>query len=83
MEPPLQARRVRAELAFGELGVEPGDRVATLCWNHAEHLVAYLAVPCMGAVLLTLNLRLSPATTRQGGMTPADPGGLHLAWAGW
>jgi fatty-acyl-CoA synthase len=47
--------------ALADLGVQPGDRVATLCWNHTEHLVAYLAVPCMGAVLLTLNLRLSPA----------------------
>ena len=29
-------------------------------WNNAEHLVAYLAVPSMGAVLHTLNLRLFP-----------------------
>ncbi len=41
------------------LGIGPGDRVGTLCWNHQEHLEAYLAVPCMGAVLHTLNLRLS------------------------
>ena len=33
---------------------------ATLMWNNAEHLVAYLAVPSMGAVLHTLNLRLFP-----------------------
>lgn len=33
-------------------------RVATLMWNNAEHLEAYLAVPSMGAVLHTLNLRL-------------------------
>jgi fatty-acyl-CoA synthase len=41
-----------------ELGVRPGDRVATFAWNTQEHLEAYLAVPCMGAVLHTLNVRL-------------------------
>ncbi|MFB6894364.1 long-chain fatty acid--CoA ligase [Kitasatospora sp. NPDC056327] len=41
-----------------ELGVTEDDRVATLMWNNAEHLEAYLAVPAMGAVLHTLNLRL-------------------------
>jgi fatty-acyl-CoA synthase len=40
--------------------VQPGDRVGTLCWNSQEHLEAYFAVPCMGAVLHTLNLRLPP-----------------------
>jgi fatty-acyl-CoA synthase len=51
-----------ARLAFGlrRLGVRPGDRVGTLCWNHQQHLEAYFAVPCMGAVLHTLNLRLAP-----------------------
>src|SRR5919107_795655 len=42
------------------LGVRPGDRVATFAWNTPEHLEAYLAVPCMGAVLHTLNVRLFP-----------------------
>jgi fatty-acyl-CoA synthase len=32
--------------------------VATFCWNHYEHLEAYVAIPCLGAVLHTLNLRL-------------------------
>src|SRR5512147_2435930 len=41
-----------------ELGVRPDDRVATLMWNNAEHVEAYFAVPSMGAVLHTLNLRL-------------------------
>lgn len=41
-----------------ELGVTGDDRVATLMWNNAEHVEAYLAVPSMGAVLHTLNLRL-------------------------
>ncbi|GAB3107519.1 long-chain fatty acid--CoA ligase [Streptomyces calidiresistens] len=42
------------------LEVRPGDRVGTLMWNNGEHLEAYLAVPSMGAVLHTLNLRLPP-----------------------
>lgn len=46
--------------ALVELGVKPGDRVATLCWNHQQHLEAYLAIPAMGAVVHTLNLRLHP-----------------------
>ncbi|RII11933.1 Long-chain-fatty-acid--CoA ligase [Streptomyces sp. YIM 130001] len=41
-----------------DLGVEGDQRVATLMWNNAEHVEAYYAVPCMGAVLHTLNLRL-------------------------
>ncbi|GCD44279.1 long-chain fatty acid--CoA ligase [Streptomyces paromomycinus] len=41
-----------------ELGVGVDERVATLMWNNAEHLEAYLAIPSMGAVLHTLNLRL-------------------------
>ena len=44
--------------ALDELGVEQGDRVATFAWNIREHLEVYLAVPCMGAVLHTLNVRL-------------------------
>jgi fatty-acyl-CoA synthase len=42
------------------MGVRQGDRVATLLWNHYAHLEAYLAIPAMGAVLHTLNLRLHP-----------------------
>ena len=53
------ARRARRlAVALAKLGVGPGDRVATLCWNHYWHLEAYFAVPAMGAVLHTLNLRL-------------------------
>src|SRR3954467_6771334 len=51
-----RARRVASALA--ELGVEPGDRVATFGWNSLRHLELYLAVPSMGAVLHTLNIRL-------------------------
>ena len=39
---------------------EHGDRVGTMCWNSSRHLELYFAVPCAGAVLHTLNLRLSP-----------------------
>jgi acyl-CoA synthetase (AMP-forming)/AMP-acid ligase II len=46
--------------ALKQLGVKPGDRVATLAWNNNRHLELYYAVPCMGAVLHTLNLRLFP-----------------------
>src|SRR5579864_1626759 len=44
--------------ALKRLGVKPGDRVATLAYNNSRHLELYYAVPCMGAVLHTLNLRL-------------------------
>jgi len=43
-----------------ELGVGDGDRVATFAWNTQRHLEAYMAAPCMGAVLHTLNIRLFP-----------------------
>jgi fatty-acyl-CoA synthase len=46
--------------ALLRLGVKAGDRVGTFCWNCQEHLEAYFAVPCIGAVLHTLNLRLYP-----------------------
>jgi fatty-acyl-CoA synthase len=53
------AERV-ARLAGGlrELGVGPGDRVATFCWNHDRHLEAYFAAALMGAAYHTLNIRL-------------------------
>ena len=46
--------------ALKRIGVKPGDRVATLAWNNNRHLELYYAIPCMGAVLHTLNLRLFP-----------------------
>src|SRR5215469_7898806 len=42
-----------------ELGLEPGDRIGTLCWNSFRHLELYFAIPCAGYVLHTLNLRLA------------------------
>ncbi|GFG55506.1 long-chain fatty acid--CoA ligase [Mycolicibacterium agri] len=46
--------------ALRRIGITGDQRVATFMWNNAEHLVAYLAIPSMGAVLHTLNIRLSP-----------------------
>jgi fatty-acyl-CoA synthase len=54
--------RRAAQLANGlrGLGIDADQRVATFMWNNAEHLEAYLAIPSMGAVLHTLNIRLFP-----------------------
>lgn len=50
------------KLAHGlkQLGIQSGDRIGTLAWNCFEHMELYFAVPCMGSVIHTLNLRLSP-----------------------
>jgi acyl-CoA synthetase (AMP-forming)/AMP-acid ligase II len=56
----MVSRAKRLTLALQKLGVESGDRVATFCWNHYQHLEAYVAIPTAGAVLHTLNLRLHP-----------------------
>jgi acyl-CoA synthetase (AMP-forming)/AMP-acid ligase II len=54
-------RRVRALAeALQEAGLQPGDRVGTLCWNHYAHVEAYFGVPAAGGVVHTLNLRLHP-----------------------
>ena len=54
----LSARVDRLARALQRLGVEQGDRVATFAWNNQRHLELYFAIPCMGAVLHTLNVRL-------------------------
>ncbi len=54
------AQSARLANALRGLGVTGDQRVATFMWNNAEHLTAYLAVPAMGAVLHTLNVRLFP-----------------------
>ncbi len=55
-------RRTRAlGAALRGLGLQKGDRVATLCWNHHAHLECYFGIPAAGGVMHTLNLRLSPA----------------------
>src|SRR6266446_1472708 len=51
-------RAKRLSVGLHQLGVRPGERVATLAWAGHQHLEAYLAIPSMGAVLHTLNLRL-------------------------
>ena len=56
------ARRSRQlAVALQQLGLERGDRVATLAWNHSVHHEAYFGIPCAGLVLHTLNLRLHPS----------------------
>jgi fatty-acyl-CoA synthase len=47
--------------ALDKIGVSKGDRIGTLAWNHHRHLEAYFAIPGIGAVLHTINIRLSPA----------------------
>src|ERR1700728_509728 len=54
-------RAARLANALRGLGVDADQRLATFMWNNAEHLEAYLAIPSMGAVLHTLNIRLDPA----------------------
>jgi fatty-acyl-CoA synthase len=48
----------RLARALGDIGVRSGDRVATFAWNNQRHFELYMAVPCVGAVLHTLNIRL-------------------------
>src|SRR5260221_2631123 len=55
-------RRARALAeALQKAGLQRGERVGTLMWNHYAHLEAYFGIPSSGGVLHTLNLRLSPA----------------------
>jgi len=56
----LGEQAARLANALRGFGVAGDDRVGTFMWNNAEHLTAYVAVPSMGAVLHTLNIRLSP-----------------------
>ena len=54
------SRVARLAGALRELGVRPGDRVASFAWNHSRHAELYFAAPCIGAVLHTVNIRLHP-----------------------
>ena len=54
------SRTKRLAVALRGLGLEDGDRVATLMWNHHEHLETYIGAPVGGFVTHTLNLRLHP-----------------------
>ena len=53
-----RARRLASALI--EMGMRPGDRIASMMWNHSGHLEAFFGVPCAGGILHTLNLRLHP-----------------------
>ena len=53
-------RAARLANALRRLGIDGDQRVATFMWNNQEHLEAYVAIPSMGAVLHTLNIRLFP-----------------------
>jgi fatty-acyl-CoA synthase len=56
----ISKRAEQLAAALTKLGVRSGDRVGTFMWNNQAHMEAYLAVPSMGAVLHTLNIRLFP-----------------------
>jgi fatty-acyl-CoA synthase len=56
----LYRRARRLASALTKLGLRPGDRVASMMWNHSGHLEAFFGVPSAGGILHTLNLRLHP-----------------------
>jgi fatty-acyl-CoA synthase len=56
----LGRRAAQLAHALRSLGIDDDQRVATFMWNNSAHMEAYLAVPAMGAVLHTLNIRLFP-----------------------
>ncbi len=51
-------RATELAAALSRFGIQPGDRVATFAWNTQTHLECYFAIPCMAAVLHTINVRL-------------------------
>ncbi|WP_242143435.1 MULTISPECIES: long-chain fatty acid--CoA ligase [unclassified Bacillus cereus group] len=53
-------RTRRLSSMLKKLGVKEGERVGTLAWNHHRHVEAYFAIPSIGSVLHTINIRLSP-----------------------
>ena len=55
----LNRRTRRLGAALLAAGLQKGDRVATLCWNHYAHLECYFGIPAAGGVMHTLNLRLA------------------------
>ena len=54
----LSARIDRLARVLSRLGLEQGDRIGTFAWNNQRHFELYFAIPCVGAVLHTLNIRL-------------------------
>jgi fatty-acyl-CoA synthase len=56
----LDERVARLAGALAGLGVNPGDTVAVMDWDSHRYLECFFAIPMMGAVLQTVNVRLSP-----------------------
>lgn len=56
----MRRRIGRLASLLSGLGVRAGDTVAVMDWDSHRYLEAYFAVPMMGAVLMTTNIRLSP-----------------------
>ena len=54
----ISGRIDRLARVLDGLGVEPGERIGTFAWNNQRHFELYFAIPCLGAVLHTLNIRL-------------------------
>ena len=59
----IAANATRLASGLAGLGIRPGDRVGTFSWNNTAHMEAYLAIPSMGAIMHTVNIRLSPEHT--------------------
>ncbi|MBD7937955.1 MULTISPECIES: long-chain fatty acid--CoA ligase [Cytobacillus] len=55
----MAERTRRLASSLQRLGIKRGEKVGTFAWNHHRHLEAYFAIPCSGAVLHTINIRLS------------------------
>lgn len=55
----LHTRARKLANALTALGIQPGERVGTLGWNHHQHVEAYFGIPEMGGIIHTLNIRLS------------------------
>ena len=56
-----QKRVYQLASALSAWGANPGDRIGTFMWNTGRHLQCYHALPSMGCVMHTINIRLSPA----------------------
>ena len=55
-----QQRAARMASSLSKHGIKAGDRIGTFMWNNARHFVLYYALPAMGGVLHTINIRLHP-----------------------
>lgn len=56
----LQHDSTKLASSLTKLGINIGDRVGSFMWNNARHLMLYYAIPAMGSVLHTINIRLHP-----------------------